>query len=51
MMAVTKSLSENVHHLKKNDETEKYQFVPQLFSTLRLDLVFWKCKAFSFSFK
>ena len=51
MMAVTKSLSKNVHHIKMKDETEEYQFVPQLSSTLRLDLVFWECKAFYFSFK
>ena len=41
MMAVTKSLSSGVHQVTMNDETENIQFVPQIVSTLRLDLVFW----------
>ena len=42
MMAVTKSLSSGVHQVTMNDETENIQFVPQIVSTLRLDLVFWR---------
>ena len=41
MMAVTKSLSSDVHQVRKNGQTEKLQVVPQIVSTLRLDLVFW----------
>ena len=41
MMAVTKSLSSDVHQVRMDGQTEKIQFVPQIVSTLRLDLVFW----------
>ena len=41
MMAVTKSLSPDVHQVIRDDQTEKIQVVPQIVSTLRLDLVFW----------
>ena len=40
-MAVTKSLSPDVHQVRNNGQTEKLQVVPQIVSTLRLDLVFW----------
>ena len=41
MMAATKSLSSDVHQVRMDGQTEKIQFVPQIVSTLRLDLVFW----------
>ena len=41
MMAVTKSLSPDVRQVRMGSETEKLQVVPQIVSTLRLDLVFW----------
>ena len=41
MMAVTKSLSSDVHPVRIDGETEKVQIVPQIVSTLRFDLIFW----------
>ena len=41
MKEVTRVLSSGVHEIEKDDQTEKIQFVPQIVSTLRLDLVFW----------
>ena len=43
MMAVTKSLSSEMRQVRMNaiGQTKKIQIVPQIVSTLRLDLVFW----------
>ena len=41
MKEVTKNLASGVHEIEKDDQTVKIQFVPQIVSTLRLDLVFW----------
>ena len=41
MMAVTKSLSSDVHQVRTDSQTEKIQIVPQIVSTLRFDLIFW----------
>ena len=41
MKKVTYGLAPRVHDIKKDGQTMKVQFVPQLVSTLRLDLVFW----------
>ena len=41
MKKVTNGLAPRVHDIKKDGQTEKVQFVPQLVSTLRLDLVLW----------
>ena len=40
-MAVTKSLSTDIHQVRMNGQSERIQFVPQMLSTLRLDIVFW----------
>ena len=42
MMAVTNSLSTDIHHLPRGLQTVKIQFIPQMVSTLRRDLVFWE---------
>ena len=41
MKEVTKVLSSDVLEIERDGRTEKIQFVPQIVSTLRLDLVFW----------
>ena len=41
MKVVTNVLSSGVHEIERDGQTEKIQFVPQIVSTLRLDLVFW----------
>ena len=41
MTTVTNFLSSRVYELQSDGETENIQFVPQIVSTLRLDLVFW----------
>ena len=41
MKEVTKVLSDGVHEIETDGQTVKIQFVPQIVSTLRLDLVFW----------
>ena len=41
MMAVTKSLSTDIHQVRMNGQSERIQFVPQMLSTLRRDIVFW----------
>jgi len=41
MMALTNSLSTNIHQVRMNGQSERIQFVPQMLSTLRLDIVFW----------
>ena len=41
MKKVTHVLAPRVHDIRKDGQTIKVQFVPQLISTLRLDLVFW----------
>ena len=41
MATVTKILSSGVHEIERDGQTVKIQFVPQIVSTLRLDLVFW----------
>ena len=41
MKEVTKVLSSDVHEIERDGRTVKIQFVPQIVSTLRLDLVFW----------
>ena len=41
MKHVTKVLSSDVHEIERDGRTVKIQFVPQIVSTLRLDLVFW----------
>ena len=41
MKVVTNILSSGVHEIEGDGQTEKIQFVPQIVSTLRLDLVFW----------
>ena len=41
MKEVTKFLSSDEHEIEEDGETKKIQFVPQIVSTLRLDLVFW----------
>ena len=41
MTTVTNFLSSGVHEIERDGQTEKIQFVPQMISTLRLDLVFW----------
>ena len=41
MKEVTRVLSSGVYAIRKDDQTEQIQFVPQIVSTLRLDLVFW----------
>jgi len=41
MKEVKEDLSSGVHEIEKDDQTVKIQFVPQIVSTLRLDLVFW----------
>ena len=41
MKVVTNILSSSVHEIERDGQTEKIQFVPQIVSTLRLDLVFW----------
>ena len=42
MKKVTIVLAPRVHKIRKDPETKKFvQLVPQLVSTLRLDLVFW----------
>ena len=38
---MTNVLAPRIHEIRKDGQTEKVQFVPQLVSTLRLDLVFW----------
>ena len=41
MMEATRSLSEDVHTIIRGGQTQEVQFIPQIISTLRLDLVFW----------
>ena len=41
MKVVTNVLSSGVHEIERDGQTVKIQFVPQIVSTLRLDLVFW----------
>ena len=41
MATVIKILSSGVHEIERDGQTEKIQFVPQIVSTLRLDLVLW----------
>jgi len=41
MKEVTKVLSSDVHVIERDGRTVRIQFVPQIVSTLRLDLVFW----------
>ena len=41
MKKLANDLAPCVHDIKKDGQTMKVQFVPQLVSTLRLDLVFW----------
>ena len=41
MKKLANDLAPRVHDIKKDGQTMKVQFVPQLVSTLRLDLVFW----------
>ena len=41
MKKVTYGLAPRVHDIIRNRQSETVQFVPQLVSTLRRDLVFW----------
>ena len=41
MKKVTNNLAPRVNHIEGDRETENVQFVPQLVSTLRRDLVLW----------
>ena len=41
MLDLTKNLTKKVHQLPKDGETENFHSVPQIFSSLRLELVFW----------
>merc|ERR1712023_469553 len=45
MMAVTNSVTTGVHEVEDEvdgaDVTQRLQIVPQMISTLRLDLIFW----------
>ena len=41
MMALTNSLSTDIHQVRMNGQSERIQFVPQMLSTLRRDIVFW----------
>ena len=40
-MALTNSLSTDIHQVRMNGQSERIQFVPQMLSTLRRDIVFW----------
>ena len=41
MTEVTKTLASNKYDVIRNGETTKVQIVPQMVSTLRLELSFW----------
>ena len=41
MKVVTNVLSSGVHEIERDGQYVRIQFVPQIVSTLRLDLVFW----------
>ena len=41
MKKVTNVLSSGVYEIERDGQTVKIQFVPQIVSTLRLDIVFW----------
>ena len=45
MKKVTKTLADEKHFLLGDGETTKVQIVPQMVSSLRFDLIFWKNSA------
>ena len=40
-MALTNSLSTDIHQVRINGQSERIHCVPQILSTLRRDIVFW----------